>query len=65
MRPFLFLSHCNRSFAGRRWRDYVDCLEQARFEPGEEQAMFDAAARAFACAEHEFLRAAQLDWTHG
>lgn len=45
--------------AGARWRDYVHCLETARFDAEAEGALFDAAARTFAYAEHEFLRAAR------
>jgi heme oxygenase len=43
--------------AGKRWRDFVRCLEQADFDGAGERALLDAAARAFASAEHEFHRA--------
>lgn len=43
--------------SGRRWRDYVRWLEAANFDSEEEAALFDAAARTFAYAEHEFRRA--------
>lgn len=46
--------------AGARWREYVRCLETSRFDIEGEGALFDAAARTFAYAEHEFLRAARL-----
>lgn len=45
--------------AGKRWRAYVQGLEAARFDAHEEKRMFEAAARTFAYAEHEFLRATQ------
>ena len=45
--------------AGARWREYVRCLESSRFDEHDEAALFDAAARTFAYAEHEFLRAAR------
>ena len=45
--------------AGARWMRYLRCLESARFDLHAERAMIDAAARTFAYAEHEFLRAAQ------
>lgn len=45
--------------AGERWRHYLACLGQARFEAQDERATLEAAARTFAYAEHEFLRAAQ------
>lgn len=51
--------------AGIRWRAYLRCLEGARFEPVEEGAAIDAAARTFAYAEHEFLRAAQAGVADG
>ena len=54
-----FLDGHGGSGAGKRWRDYVHCLEGACFGAHDEQTMFDAAARTFAYAEHEFLRAAQ------
>lgn len=44
--------------AGMRWREFVRCLEAARFDGEGEAALFDAAARTFAYAEHEFMRAA-------
>ena len=43
--------------AGKRWRAFVQCLEDADFDTAGERAMLEAAARAFACAEHEFHRA--------
>jgi heme oxygenase len=51
--------------AGPRWRAFLRCLEDARFEPGEEAAAIHAAARSFAYVEHEFLRAAQADAARG
>jgi heme oxygenase len=45
--------------AGRRWMRYLRSLESARFDLDAERAMIGAAARTFAYAEHEFLRAAQ------
>lgn len=47
--------------AGARWMRYLRCLESARFDLDAERALVDAAARTFAYAEHEFLRAAQAD----
>lgn len=44
---------------GARWRAYLRCLESARFAADDERGMIDAAARTFAYAEHEFLRAGQ------
>lgn len=46
--------------AGIRWREYVRCLERASFDADAEAALVDAAARTFAYAEHEFLRAASV-----
>ena len=43
--------------AGKRWRAFVQCLEAADFDVGAERAMLEAAARAFASADHEFQRA--------
>jgi heme oxygenase len=43
--------------AGKRWRAFVQCLEVADFDVAAERAMLEAAARAFASAEHEFHRA--------
>jgi heme oxygenase len=43
--------------AGKRWRDFVQCLEAADFDPAGERAMLESAARAFASVEHEFQRA--------
>ena len=43
--------------AGKRWREFVRCLECADFDGGAERALLDSAARAFASAEHEFHRA--------
>jgi len=42
---------------GKRWRAFVQCLEVADFDVAAERAMLEAAARAFASAEHEFHRA--------
>jgi heme oxygenase len=46
--------------AGARWMRYLRNLESARFDLDAERAMIGAAARTFAYAEHEFLRAARL-----
>ena len=43
--------------AGKRWREFVRCLEVADF--ADERALLGAAARAFASCEHEFHRAEQ------
>lgn len=43
--------------AGKRWRAFVQCLEAADFDAGDERAMLASAARAFASVEHEFQRA--------
>jgi heme oxygenase len=43
--------------AGKRWRAFVSALEHADFDDAGERAMLESAARAFACAEHEFHRA--------
>lgn len=43
--------------AGKRWRAFVQCLEVADFDTAAERAMLEAAARAFASADHEFQRA--------
>lgn len=45
--------------SGARWRTFLRCLEDARFEPGEEGAAIESAARTFAYVEHEFLRASR------
>ena len=42
---------------GKRWRAFVQCLEVADFDVAAERAMLEAAARAFASADHEFQRA--------
>ena len=52
-----FLSRHGGFGAGKRWRAFVADLERADFDPGSERAMLESAARAFACAEHEFHRA--------
>lgn len=52
-----FLSRHGGFGAGKRWRAFVSALESADFDPGSERAMLESAARAFACAEHEFHRA--------
>jgi heme oxygenase len=49
--------------AGKRWRDFVRCLECADFDAHDERALLDAAARAFASAEHEFHRAELAETT--
>ena len=53
-----FLHRHGGETAGGRWRDFIHNLERARFDLEAEAALFDAAARTFAYAEHEFLRAA-------
>jgi len=52
-----FLARHGGLGVGVRWRAFVRCLENAAFEPSDESAMMNAAARAFASAEHEFHRA--------
>jgi heme oxygenase len=54
-----FLHRHGGDAAGARWREYVRCLEGCAFGPDEERALFEAAARTCAYAEHEFLRAAR------
>jgi len=54
-----FLHRHGGDAAGTRWRDYVRCLEDGSFGVEEERALFESAARTFAYAEHEFLRAAR------
>lgn len=54
-----FLHRHGGESAGARWRDFVQCLETARFDAGDESALFGAAARTFAYVEHEFQRAAR------
>ena len=51
--------------AGKRWRSFVQCLEQADFDTAAERRMLESAARAFACAEHEFHRAELADASSG
>lgn len=55
-----FLAHHGGGGSGARWREYTRCLADARFDARQEAAMLDAAARAFAFAEHEFARAEQF-----
>lgn len=49
--------------SGARWRDYLRCLEEANFDPGDEETLFAAARRTFAFAELQFSRAAQPEAT--
>ena len=52
-----FLSRHGGFGAGKRWRAFVADLERADFDPADERALLESAARAFASAEHEFHRA--------
>ncbi len=55
----LFLDRHGGGDAPGRWRKYVACLDNARFDEQATHRVFDAAARGFACAEAAFLRARQ------